>query len=62
MEISHQSEKDLIQYVMAQPQAKFDRLMKVLEPRWQEYTTMRVRNRARLKELCGDQGERANGH
>lgn len=62
MRISHEQEQQLMQYVLAQPQAKFERLMKVLGPRWQEYTAMRVRNRARLKELCSDQGERVNGH
>jgi hypothetical protein len=64
IEISQQSEKDLIQYVMSLPERKFDKLMAVIGPRWREYTAMRLRNRKRMQELCDrDQvSEQVNGH
>jgi hypothetical protein len=62
MEISHQQERELMTYLMAQPQRKFDKLMAAIGPRWREYAELKLRNRARLKELAAQQGEPLNGN
>jgi hypothetical protein len=62
VQISEQQERELIQYLMAQPQARFDKLTKALEPRWKYYSELKLRNRKLMQEICegSDQVERAN--
>jgi hypothetical protein len=62
IQISEQQERELIQYLMAQPQARFDKLTKALEPRWKYYSELKLRNRKQMKELADQGEERINGH
>jgi hypothetical protein len=59
LRISEQQERELMTYVMSLPQAKFDKLMTAISPRWREYTELKLRNRKRMQELSE---RRVNGH
>ena len=56
--ISDQQERDVMAYVMAQSEVRFNKLMRVIGPRWREYTELKLNNRRRMRELA----EKANGH
>ena len=58
--LSEEQEKELITYVMGQPEARFNKLMKVFGPRWQSYGEAKLANRKRMKELAVE--GRVNGH
>jgi hypothetical protein len=60
VQISERQEQELMQYVMSLPQARFDKVMAAIGPRWREYTELKLRNRKRMQELSESSEGRAN--
>ena len=52
LRISDKQERELMAYMLAQSESRFNKLMKVYGEQWRQYTKMKLRNRARMKELC----------
>jgi hypothetical protein len=59
--LSEEQEKEVMAYVLAQPEARFNKLMKVFGARWQEYGEAKLANRTRMRELCDEAKDRVNG-